>query len=201
MLLHTAECLFAEHGIATVSNRRVAEVAGAANNSAVHYHYGNKTALLLSIVRKHNVELEAIRNRMLAEVAGSDNPRDYVACMVLPMTEHLRRLGPPTWYARFSLQAMTDPSFVAEFTREMSDSPSNRQNWTSLTALVDRADHGVLRYRSQLVGLIVCRACADFEHELARGGTRPDGSWDAVGRFLVDAVTGMLTAPVTRPPV
>ncbi|MEV7422197.1 TetR/AcrR family transcriptional regulator [Streptomyces sp. NPDC091212] len=200
MLLHTAECLFAENGIATVSNRRVAEVAGAANNSAVNYHYGSKTGLLLAIVRKHNADLEAIRLRMLAEVEGSDNPRDYIACMVLPMTEHLQRLGRPTWYARFSLQAMTDPAFLADFTREVSDTPSNQQSWAKLTALFDRTDLATLGHRSRLVALVVCHACADFERELAQGRTRPGGSWDAVGRFLVDAVTGMLTAPSTRPP-
>ncbi|AXG81021.1 TetR/AcrR family transcriptional regulator [Streptomyces paludis] len=214
MLLHTAECLFAEHGIATVSNRRVAEVAGAANNSAVLYHYRNKTGLLLAIVRKHNTELEEIRGRMLAEAegkaagkaesgagAGSDDPRDYIACLVLPLTEYLRRLGPPTWYARFSLQAMTDPSFAGELTRELAASPSHQRIWARLTALVDSADHEVLRHRSRLVMLVIVHACANFERELADGKDRTTGGgWDDVGHFLLDAVAGLLLAPVTRPP-
>ncbi|MEW1720162.1 helix-turn-helix domain-containing protein [Streptomyces sp. NPDC093109] len=202
ILLHTAECLFAEHGIATVSNRRVAEVAGAANNSAVLYHYRNKTGLLLAIVRRHHTELEEIRSRMLAdaEAAGSDDPRDYIACLVLPLTEHLRRLGPPTWYARFSLQAMTDPSFVEELARELAASPSTQRLWTRLTALADRVDHEVLRHRSRLVWLVIVHACANFERDLADGEGRAGSGWDDVGRFLVDAVAGMLLAPVTRPP-
>ncbi|MEK8169582.1 helix-turn-helix domain-containing protein [Streptomyces sp. M19] len=74
MLLNTAERLFAEHGIGAVSNRRVAEEAGAANNYAVGYHFGTKTELILAITRRYVLAMDRIRERMLADVAGSRDP-------------------------------------------------------------------------------------------------------------------------------
>ena len=41
----------------------------------------------------------------------STDMRDWVACLVRPLTDHLADLGNPTWYARFAAQAMTDPAY------------------------------------------------------------------------------------------
>ncbi len=110
-ILAAAERLFAERGIASVSNRQVSEEAGQGNNAAVGYHFGTKIDLVRAIVRKHNAHVERLCHQMVAQVGDSTDVRDWVTCLVRPLTEHLDSLGNPTWYARFSAQLMPDPTF------------------------------------------------------------------------------------------
>ena len=49
-LMREAMQLFAQEGISGVSLRRVVQAAGAGNPSALHYHFGNRQALVAAIV-------------------------------------------------------------------------------------------------------------------------------------------------------
>src|SRR5437879_7136412 len=99
-ILAAAERLFAEHGVVAVSNRQVSEAAGQGNNAAVGYHFGTKTDLVRAIEQKHRASIERLLQRMVAETGDSADLRDWVACLVCSLTEHLAQLGNPTWYAR-----------------------------------------------------------------------------------------------------
>src|ERR1700759_4809121 len=110
-ILVAAERLYAEHGMFAVSNRQVSEAAGQGNNAAVGYHFGTKADLVRAIEQKHRGPVEQLRERMVSEVNEPAEMRDWVACLVRPLTDHLETLGNPTWYARFAAQAMTDPAY------------------------------------------------------------------------------------------
>src|SRR4051794_11235488 len=97
LILTAAERLFAEHGVAAVSNRQVSEAAGQGNNAAVGYHFGTKSDLVRAIVRGHAERLDRVRLKTLAEIGDSTDLRDWVACLVRPLTDHLAALGSPTW--------------------------------------------------------------------------------------------------------
>src|SRR5690349_5310815 len=109
-ILETAERLFAEHGVASVSNRQVSEAAGQGNNAAVGYHFGGKNDLVREIIRRHAEPTDVIRRRLLRQHRDSTRLRDWVTCVVQPITEHLSDLGNPSWYARFAAQLMTEPN-------------------------------------------------------------------------------------------
>ena len=109
-ILIAAERLFAEHGVFAVSNRQVSEAAGQGNNAAVGYHFGTKTDLVRAIEHKHAIPVEKLREQRVADVGASAELRDWVSCLVLPLTDHLTALGNPTWYARFAAQVMADPA-------------------------------------------------------------------------------------------
>src|ERR1700757_3061670 len=109
-ILTAAERLFAEHGVYAVSNRQVSEAAGQGNNAAVGYHFGTKADLVRAIEGKHREPIEQLREQMVARTTESSDLREWVACLVCPLTEHLEELGNPTWYARFAAQAMADPA-------------------------------------------------------------------------------------------
>ncbi len=95
-ILTAAERLFAEHGVFAVSNRQVSEAAGQGNNAAVGYHFGTKTDLVRAIEHKHAVPVEKLREERVAAMAGKDaGLRDWVECLVLPLTDHLTALGNP----------------------------------------------------------------------------------------------------------
>src|SRR5512144_2810248 len=106
-----------------VSNRQISEAAGQGNNAAVSYHFGSKTDLLRAIEAKHHEPIERLRARMLQVVGDSTAMRDWVGCLLRPLTDHLAALGNPTWYARFAAQAMADPSYRQVVTRDALTSP------------------------------------------------------------------------------
>jgi AcrR family transcriptional regulator len=124
-LLAAAERLFAERGVYAVGNRQVSEAAGHGNNAAVTYHFGAKADLVRAIARKHADQIERTRERMLADIGDSTVLRDWVACLVRLVTEHLHALGSPTWYARFTAQVMAS-TCSSRVTRPGSPRPTVR---------------------------------------------------------------------------
>lgn len=76
-LVDTAERLFADRGIEGVPLRQIATAAGSANNSAVHYHFGSKAALITAIF-VHRLP-QIVRERRL--LAARSNPGDLRACL------------------------------------------------------------------------------------------------------------------------
>src|ERR1700744_2080729 len=99
-ILVAAERLYAEHGMFAVSNRQVSEAAGQGNNAAVGYHFGTKADLVLAIEQKHREPVEQLREEMVTALGAIGGPgpdmRDWVGCLVRPLTEHLTALGSPT---------------------------------------------------------------------------------------------------------
>ena len=75
-ILETAERMFAEHGVFSVSNRQISDEAGLGNNTAVSYHFGSKADLLRAIYLRHNEPMEILRERQLESRAGSTGLRD-----------------------------------------------------------------------------------------------------------------------------
>ncbi|MCW2882147.1 MAG: TetR/AcrR family transcriptional regulator [Sphaerisporangium sp.] len=198
LLLGTAERLFAEHGVGAISSRRVAEEAGAANNSAVRYHFGAKDDLVLAIVRRHSVEIDKIRRELLDEAGDSAGPRDYLACLVLPVTEHLARQRPPTWFARFLVQVRSDPVLREPANTVWNDSPARAEAIAKLRESVSDIDWDILQRRSDLVEPLVTQTCTDYERKLSgRSHRAARAEWASAGQFLLDAVVGLLLAPVT----
>jgi AcrR family transcriptional regulator len=195
-ILATAERLFAEHGIAAVSNRRIAEEAGAANNFAVGYHFGSKEDLVLALVRRHAEAIERWREAAVEELAGTSDPRGYVAAMVRQLPAYLATLNPPTYVARFSLQTITDPVSRDIALRE-SATPAENALRAGLRVSLRGNDLGitaaVLDARFDAVSYLVPQVCAEHERLGARSRFR---SWDAVGDFLEDAGCGLALAPV-----
>lgn len=195
MIMAVAERLFAEQGVFAVSNRQISEAAGQGNNTAVGYHFGTKTDLIRAIVREHSAAMDEIRRRMLAEHGDSTRVRDWVACVVSPITEHLATLTAPSWYARFAAQLMTDPALRAVIIDDVLDSPAIRQALEGLNRCLPELPARVRVDRNDMVRVLVVHMCAERERELADG---TGVGWDETATSLIDAVLGLLLAPVTR---
>jgi AcrR family transcriptional regulator len=183
-----------------VSNRQVSEAAGQGNNAAVGYHFGTKADLVRAIERKHRHPVEQLREQMVAELVesgGSAEMRDWVACLVRPLTDHLTDLGNPTWYARFAAQAMTDPAYYNIIVKGALSSPS-------LVLVVERINRclpdlpaEVHFERNIMARNLLMHTCADRERALAAGSVVGQPSWRAAASGLIDAIVGMWLAPVT----
>lgn len=112
-LLDTAERLFAEHGFAATSLRRITAAAGA-NLAAVHYHFGSKQELFLALFRRR---IEPINRARLASLerlvddAAPDAPQleDVLDALVRPVLD-LHRDADGAAFARLVARLIAEPN-------------------------------------------------------------------------------------------
>jgi AcrR family transcriptional regulator len=196
-ILTAAERLYAEHGVFAVSNRQVSEAAGQGNNAAVGYHFGTKTDLVRAIEQRHRTPIEQLRETMVGAASGSTDLRDWVACLVRPLTEHLAELGNPTWYARFAAQAMADPAYHGIVVKDALSSSSLVEVVDGINRCLPELPLEIRFERNIMARNLLMHSCADRERALAKGATVARSSWQAAGSGLIDAIVGMWVAPVT----
>ncbi|MEW2356495.1 helix-turn-helix domain-containing protein [Spirillospora sp. NPDC029432] len=198
-LLDAAERLFAERGIHAVSNRQISEAAGQGNNAAVSYHFGTKADVVRAIIRRHAVPMEGARVRMLEEIGDSADLRDWVACLVRPVTGHLDDLGTPSWYARFTVQAMADPALY-EIMIEESFLASPSLPWLSdgLARHLPELPVDVHQERAVMARHLILQMAAERERALAENRFPVRPTWRATADGLIDAIVALWRAPVTR---
>jgi AcrR family transcriptional regulator len=200
-ILTAAERLYAEHGMFAVSNRQVSEAAGQGNNAAVGYHFGTKADLVLAIEQKHREPVEQLREEMVTALGAIGGPgpdmRDWVGCLVRPLTEHLTALGSPTWYARFAAQAMTDPAYYNIVVKDALSSSSLVQVIDGINRCLPDLTTDVRYERNIMARNLLIHTCADLERSLAAGASLARPSWRAAATGIIDAIVGLWLAPVT----
>ncbi|MGW4667057.1 TetR/AcrR family transcriptional regulator [Streptosporangium sandarakinum] len=199
-IMTAAERLFAEQGVSAVSNRQISLAAGQGNNAAVGYHFGTKADLVRAIVRKRTDDVELLRRRMLAEIEGSADVRDWVGCLVRSLTEYLAGLGAPTWYARFAAQVMTDPALRQIMSEEALTSPTLQRVVDGLRRCLPRLTPEVRAERADMASRLIVHMCAERERALAEGRPTVRPSWHDAATGLIDVVTAIWTAPATTAP-
>ena len=104
VMIEIAERLIGERGLDAVSMRDVATAAGQRNNSAVQYHFGSRDGLILQVLRRRLVELDADRKERLAEVDEEGLGADLATLVWVlfePIVDLLRAQPEATHYARF----------------------------------------------------------------------------------------------------
>jgi AcrR family transcriptional regulator len=194
-LLSAAERLFAERGMYAVSNRQISEAANQGNNAAACYHFGTRTDLLRAIETKHRGPIEALRRRMLGEIVGSGELRDWVGTLVLPLTDHLAALGNPSWYARFAAQAMADPTYRQVVTKDALTSPELVAAIKGINQCLPDLPKRIRSQRIAMARNLLMHTCAEREGELAEHGRGDRSSWPAEAQGLIDAIVGLWQAP------
>lgn len=199
-IMATAERLFAEYGVTAVSSRQISEAAGQGNNAAVGYHFGAKTDLIRAIVRRHDAEIEQTRLRRVEKLGPGTSVRTWIECLVLPLTEHLAAAGSPTWYARFSLQLHSDPALREIVTGEILAAASLSRIGVALQEGTSAVPEDVRRERFEMIRSLIMHTCADRERALAASDEPPGPGWSRTATYLVDAITGLLLAPVSAQP-
>jgi hypothetical protein len=137
---------------------------------------------------------------MVAQTGDSSELRDWIACLVRSLTEHLAQLGNPTWYARFAAQALTDPAYHKIVIKDALASPSLVQVVEGITRCLPDLPMAVVTERNIMARNLMMHTCADFERAFTDGASVPRTSWEAVGSGLIDAIVGLWLAPVTERP-
>ncbi|MEU5670633.1 helix-turn-helix domain-containing protein [Micromonospora sp. NPDC047753] len=193
-LLDAAERLFAESGVAEVSDRRVAEAAGNTNHSAVRYYFGGREGLLKALLARHVRDVSEQREGM---PPAEDSVLGDIRGLVAPSMRVLDQLPRPSWRARFLDHVLHNPATQPIMREAQDTTPQALELRESLAARLRHLDPEVVAGRARLITRIVSTATAEVEARAERDGEDP--RWPEVGDFLVDAITGMLGAPISRP--
>ncbi|GAA1206876.1 TetR/AcrR family transcriptional regulator [Prauserella alba] len=197
IILVTAERLFAERGVYNVSNRQISEAAGQGNNAAVHYHFGTKNDLITALVERHQAALARRRADYVTQVGDDPELRDWVACIVLPVTDHLAELGRPTWFARFNAQLVTDPRLHPILDSRFRADPAMATALRGLHRCVSHLTPEVRAERSDITKHLMMHMAADRERALALGTPTHRDTWSAAATGLIDAIVGLWRAPAS----
>ncbi|GAA2320378.1 hypothetical protein GCM10009853_093110 [Glycomyces scopariae] len=198
-IITTAERLFAEHGVAAVSNRQISEAAGQGNNTAVGYHFGTKGDLVRAIAERHLARIEAARIERIAALPDEPGLREWVECFVMPTMDHLGTLGERTWFARFAAQVLAEPSTREVIADQAMGAPSLRQVTAGLDRCLPDLPAEVLSERKEMVAQLAVVVPAVREARLAAGASTARDTWHEAGLGLVDAIVGLYEAEYTGP--
>jgi AcrR family transcriptional regulator len=90
-LLSAGARLFARHGIDGAATRDIVALAGQANDSAVHYHFGSRHGLLTAIIDRHVQRMEEQRKPALDALGPAPDLGAVVAAVVGPVAAELTR--------------------------------------------------------------------------------------------------------------
>jgi AcrR family transcriptional regulator len=104
-LIDAAERLFGEHGLDGVSFRQITIEAGALNNFAVQYHFGDKAGLIRAIFERRLAAMELRRAALLSEAKRAGRLGDVetlIQIIFRPIVEQVDQTGRHT-YAAFLL--------------------------------------------------------------------------------------------------
>lgn len=200
-LVLAAERLFAERGIDNVSLREINRAAGQRNVAALHYHFGNREALLEAIFERRMAGINRCRVAMLDALeaeAQDDAIRPVVEAMVLPLAEQLDPATNGGHYIRFLAQAISDPSVdVGGLVRDKFDHGMVRTRRLA-RRILDHLPAEIVEERMTLASAQMVHALADKARRRAARPTRErPGETAFFVANLIDSLTGALSAPVS----
>jgi AcrR family transcriptional regulator len=163
-LLEHGALLFARHGVAGVTARQLHDAIGARNESALHYHFGDRDGLAMAILRRHLANVEEMRVELAAAIEADERSSDLralVHALAAPMAEHL---STPIGRAELRLVAhLSHPSLAYGPSFIVVEAPAGRQVvrwlWKALGALpAPLAGERLAALRTELISLFALRA-------------------------------------------
>jgi AcrR family transcriptional regulator len=194
-LVVAAERLFALYGIDGVSLRQVAAEAGSANNSAVHYHFGSKDALIAAIF-EHRLPQIVRERRLLAARDAPHDLRSRLEAQYLPVLTLAEATD--NYYVSFveQLQRAERASGRHLIPLPEDGQRSNEEFRADLDALLGHIQHPLRIMRILDAQALCLHAAADREQTVARAGDIPP--FELFVSSLLDGITGFLVAPVSE---
>jgi AcrR family transcriptional regulator len=199
-LIATAERLFAEKGIASVSLNEITRAAQQKNRNAVHYHFGSKQALIAAIFEKHRAPIARARSALIADIEKLEKPEleKVVAALVHPVADRFEDPDGGLAYIRISAQLAA--SNVLQFYQREAMEPgqsawSKQMNhlWAPFLAALPR---GVQEQRLSLIISLLFHGLAD--HAMYRESGRPElANTQLMLCNLIDSICAIVRAPVS----
>jgi AcrR family transcriptional regulator len=150
-LMREALKLLATDGFQGVSLRRIVQASGAANPSALHYHFGNRSTLIREITHWLQQWLEARACARLAElerkVPGEYGIRDVLFAIYGPVIEMLQEPSLGLDAVRFIARLGWDFGHEGQELSARLHHRSQTQAFALLQKLMPDVDEDVLKFR------------------------------------------------------
>lgn len=199
LLLQVAERLFAERGLDDVSMRLISREAGQKNTSSVHYHFGNREAVIVAVLERRMSVINRNRLQTLAELKARSQDidlREVVALFVNPLAEHVRNMAQGGAYVRFLAQAYASTEIdIADLARGRWDQSLNEFAKLARHKLPNLPDE-IFRSRVNMLIRTVVYMLADMERDIVMG--RANNTHLSAERQVEDMIN-MQTAALTAP--
>jgi AcrR family transcriptional regulator len=193
-LLLTAERLFGTQGIAATSLRQISQEAGQRNTSAAHYHYEDKKTLVAAVLNHRIGPIASRRRELLEALAPASDARAVVEVLVRPHAE--QAATPGSFFARFLASLHVHLGRDVAAIQEIAALAGLLDAGLRLYALMPELSQQHGWQRGAWSGALIVNTTADFE---ALVQTPEGADLDAFIADLSDAVTGLMTAPITAP--
>ncbi len=196
-LILTAEKLFGDRGIHGVTLKEINVAAGQRNESALHYHFGSKSALVDAIM-KHRVKVIDARRiaalDKLQQEGGEGDLRSLLKASFMPMVELLGSED-GVRFVRFLAQVLNDPDFDLPSLALRADFEGiRRSNALIIAALGDLPPEIAIQRQRFIVEMVVSSLAIWTRHHDAVAETAAREFFSA---NLFDSIIGFLTAPVS----
>ena len=197
-LIIAAEKLFGDKGIHAVTLKEINGAAGQRNESALHYHFGSKTALVESILLYRSADIDKDRGERVEALLQAGEEKDLAAILratFLPMLELLKEED-GVRFMRFLAQVLNDPDFDLPTMVTRGQLPGvKRANALIVASLGDIAPEIAIQRQRFLIEMIVSSAAIWTRHH--------DSVSEAAEReffivALLDSIEGFLKAPVSK---
>lgn len=195
-MIRTAERLFADRGIESVSLSEINRAAGQRNKSALHYHFGSRDGLLKAILGRHHADIEAARSKMMDEYGElrAAPLEDLLDIAVRPIASMLDSEDGGPEYLRIMAQLMSTPSHPihAWLTEEMT--PNTVILLDALWANSSRIPRPLWQRRFELTNSMIFFSLSAATHERERCDTTTELRELQISH-LVDSVAAVMKAP------
>ncbi len=191
-LIRTAERLFAERGVESVSLREINRAADQRNATALQYHFDDRQGLVRAILAKHEPAIEASRHALLDKIEddGQRGLPQLSFALVMPAAEKLADGDGGRAYLRIVAQLINSPLARVD-PLAVKDAANSLNRWRAMVEpemsplAVDPLHR---RFTARSIMFV----------ELARRAESPRRRDDRLfASHLVDLVTAILGAPIS----
>lgn len=197
-IIATAEQLFAERGVDSVSLNEITRAAEQKNRNAVHYHFGNKEALLTAVFEKHWQPISQQRQQMIADLAlqSSVSLEDVANTLVQPVAARFEDPDGGLCYIKISAQ-LAASNILQFMVRNSSDAPAYGTDMTRLwEPFLQTLPPAVQAQRLSLAVGMLFHGLAD--HAILRESGAADlANTSFFVSNLVDSICAVISAPVS----
>ncbi|MES1989356.1 MAG: helix-turn-helix domain-containing protein [Pseudomonadota bacterium] len=196
-LIVAAEKLFGEKGIHSVTLKEINVAADQRNESALHYHFGSKAALVEAILIHRSSDIDADRQQRVDALLATGKEKDLGAILratFLPMADLLEK-AEGVRFIRFLSQVLNDPDFDLPNLAMSGRLPgANRANLLLVAALGDLAPEIAIQRQRFMVEMTVNSLSIWARHH---DSVNEEAARELFVANLLDSLEGFLTAPVS----
>ncbi|MGR3779764.1 MAG: helix-turn-helix domain-containing protein [Albimonas sp.] len=201
-LVLAAEKLFATQGIAATTIRQINAAAGQKNQSAIHYHFGSREAVLDALIEMRTTPANRLRTELLADCRARAGGRplsthEMVHILIEPNVRRLLDPSPPNYAARLMLQLRVDLEMWRRY-EQLGPAESLEEIHAELRRARPFLPTAVVRSRFRLANNMSLISLAEIEYAQERLG--PRFSRDEAEFRIADmraAMCAVIDAPVS----